>query len=530
MQKFIFVTGGVVSGLGKGVSGASIGRLLKNRGYTVTMIKLDPYLNVDPGTLSPYQHGEVFVTDNGSETDLDLGHYERFIDENLSQLNSITSGKIYTQVLSDEREGKFNGGTVQVIPHVTQYIKNSIKEGADGYDIAIVEIGGTVGDIESQPFLEAIRQLAGEIGLSNCAFCHVTLVPYLRFAGELKTKPTQHSVRTLRSYGIQPTVLICRCDMPLPDSIRRKLAFSCDIESDCVISDHDLDSLYAVPLMFAEQSLDELLLKKLGLEVRSSDLMEWRDIVRRITQPRSQTRVALVGKYTELHDSYLSVMEALTHAGAANDAHVNIDWVNSECLNESNVDERLKDANAILVPGGFGTRGIDGMLCAIRYARENKVPFLGICLGLQLAVIDYARSVCGMTGAHTTEIDPQTPYPVIDIMPDQVGVQLGGTMRMGLYECVLNPATRAMAAYGSSPIFERHRHRYEVNNKYRDKLFSGDLIISGGNPERNLIEIVELKDHPWFVSVQFHPEFKSRPNRAQPLFRDFIAAALKEDR
>lgn len=527
-RKFIFITGGVVSGLGKGVAGAALGMLLKNRGYRVTMMKLDPYINVDPGTLSPFQHGEVFVTDNGSETDLDLGHYERFIDETLSQYSSVTTGQIYARILEEERNGLYGGHTLQVVPHVTRAIEQSILRTAehDNADITIVEIGGTVGDIEGLPFLEAVRQLSIKLGEQNYVFAHVTLIPYLRSSGELKTKPTQHSVRELGSNGINPNLLICRSDRPIGQELHEKIAIMCSLPVDSIIDNPDVDTLYEVPLVFARQKADEQILRRFGLPLNRQDLTQWMDVVERIKHPEQTVRIALVGKYVALHDAYLSVMESLNHAGAHHRARVEIQWVDSETVTDDNAAQILSVAHGILVPGGFGSRGIEGKISAVRYARENGIPFLGLCLGLQMAVIEYARNVLGMQRAHTTEIDPDTPYPVIDIMPDQVGVQLGGTMRMGRYRCDLVPGTRVADAYGQQTIYERHRHRYEFNNDLRDQVFSRDLMIAGINPERNLVEIVELANHPWFAAVQFHPEFLSRPNRPHPLFVGFVGAAI----
>ena len=529
MTKYIFVTGGVVSGLGKGIAAASLGRLLKQRGLRVKVQKLDPYLNVDPGTMSPYQHGEVFVTDDGAETDLDLGHYERFIDENLTLYSSVSAGKVYWDVLSRERAGDYLGGTVQIIPHITDEIKRHIYclEGADT-DVAIVEIGGTVGDIESQPFLEAIRQVAAERGRQNVMFIHVSLIVSIPGSGELKSKPTQHSAKELLSLGIQPDVIVCRSDVPIPREILDKISLFCGIPADHVIPNLTADLLYEVPLMLEREGLADVAARRLGLSCHAPDLTEWAAMVRRAKHPKGTVAIALVGKYVGLHDAYLSVAEALTHAGIENEVSVNIRWVNSEEVRLDTADELLSGAQGILVPGGFGGRGIDGKLEAIRYARENKVPFLGICLGMQLAVVEFARHVCGLTGAHSSELDPATPHPVIDLMPDQVGVSAkGGTMRLGSCPCRLKEGSLAASVYGAREIHERHRHRYELNNDYRETLERAGLALSGLSPDGRLVELVELPGHPWFAACQFHPELKSRPNRAHPLFREFIAAAVR---
>lgn len=529
MIKYIFVTGGVVSGLGKGITAASLGRLLKNRGLNVTIQKFDPYINVDPGTMSPYQHGEVYVTEDGAETDLDLGHYERFIDINLTQDNNVTSGRVYFSVLSKERRGDYLGGTIQVIPHITNEIKERIMRAAKpGVDVVITEIGGTVGDIESLPFLEAIRQLRGDVGRNHVMYIHVTLIPYLKMAGEVKTKPTQHSVAELRSIGISPQVIVCRTEVPLAKEVKRKIALFCDTEEEAVIEGRDATTIYDVPLMLQQEGLDEYVVKYLGLEVPPADMSEWRQLVNHMKNLNRRVKIALVGKYVELHDAYLSVAEALYHAGVANDAVVDIDWVSSEELTSDNVQTTLQDADGILVPGGFGDRGIEGKILAVQYAREHQVPFFGICLGMQMAVIEAARNLIHLEGAHTSEIDPETPYPVIDLMPDQKAVELkGGTMRLGLYPCYLQPGSKAAQAYQVSEIHERHRHRYEFNNTFRSSLEEAGLVISGTSPDGRLVEIIELRNHPWFVGVQFHPEFTSRPNRPQPLFREFVAASLK---
>lgn len=528
-RKFIFITGGVVSSLGKGVTGASLGVLLKSMGYKVTMMKLDPYLNIDPGTLSPYQHGEVFVTDNGSETDLDLGHYERFIDEKLSKNNSVTTGQIYSKILDKERKGEYDGGTVQVLPHVTDAIKESIWKVAEGEDaqITIVEIGGTVGDMEGLPFIEAIRQMRGDAGSDNTLYVHVTLVPYIKAAGELKTKPTQHSVRELSGMGVRPDILMCRSDRPLGEGIKRKIAFMCNLKQECVIENTDVETIYQLPLLLKEQEADKLVCRLLNIEPKESDMGEWSRMVQRMLHPSRKAKIALVGKYVSLRDAYLSVSEALKHAGAFHDAKVEIEWVDSENLTGENLNEAIGDADGILVPGGFGIRGTEGKILAIQYAREHQIPFLGICLGLQMAVVEYSRNVLGMEDANSTEFDPDTHYPVIDLMPDQHGVQRGGTMRMGRYACETFEGTKAREIYGQPLIYERHRHRYELNPALRDQIFTKDLMVGGINPERNLVEMVELKGHPWFVAVQFHPEFTSRTMRPNPLFRDFVGAALQ---
>ncbi|SHI52959.1 CTP synthase [Lutispora thermophila] len=530
MTKYIFVTGGVVSSLGKGITAASLGRLLKNRGLKVTMQKIDPYLNIDPGTMSPYQHGEVFVTDDGAETDLDLGHYERFTDNNLSKNSSVTTGKIYWSVINKERKGDYLGGTVQVIPHITNEIKSRIyrvgKESSP--DVVITEIGGTVGDIESLPFLEAIRQIKYEVGSENVLFIHVTLVPYLSKAGELKTKPTQHSVKELRSIGIQPDIIVCRTEKPLSKELKDKIGLFCNLDGESVVQNTDADTLYEVPLLLNKEGLDSLVVKKLGLQCSEPDLEEWKSMVNKILNPRNKVTIALVGKYVELHDAYMSVAEALSHGGIANDTEVEIKWINSCDLNNENYEEMLKDVDGILVPGGFGKRGVEGKILAAKFARENKVPYFGICLGMQIAVIEYARNVLGLKEAHSTELDPATPYGVISLMPEQADIdELGGTMRLGLYPCKLMENTKAYEAYKDELIFERHRHRYEFNNEYREKMMEKGLVLSGLSPDERLVEIVEIPDHPWFVGCQFHPEFKSRPNRPHPLFKDFIKATIK---
>ena len=530
--KYIFVTGGVVSGLGKGITAASLGRLLKQRGLRVKVQKLDPYLNVDPGTMSPYQHGEVFVTDDGAETDLDLGHYERFIDENLTVHSSVSSGKVYWNVLNRERTGDYLGATVQIIPHITNEIKRNIYSlDTPDTDVAIVEIGGTVGDIESQPFLESIRQIAAERGRHNVMFLHVSLIVSIPGTGELKSKPTQHSAKELLSLGIQPDVIICRSDAPVPRDILEKISLFCNIPVENAIPNLTAPVLYEVPLMLEREGLADVVVRRLGLICHMPDLTEWATMVHRAKYPQGSVEIALVGKYVALHDAYLSVAEALTHGGIENDVKVNIRWVDSETVTDGNTAELLDGADGVLVPGGFGSRGIEGKIAAVRWARESRVPFLGICLGMQMAVVEYARHVCGWADAHSSELDPATTHPVIDLMPDQRGVTAkGGTMRLGAYPCkVVSRGSRTYQAYGAEEISERHRHRYEFNNEYRDALTQAGLELAGLSPDGRLVEIVELPGHPWFVGVQFHPELKSRPNKAHPLFRAFIAAA-KENR
>ena len=530
-MKYIFITGGVVSGLGKGICAASLGRLLKQRGLKVRNQKFDPYLNVDPGTMSPYQHGEVFVTDDGAETDLDLGHYERFVDESLTGNSSVSSGKVYWNVLNRERQGGYLGGTVQIIPHITDEIKSRIYAMGEGEDVDVVisEIGGTVGDIESQPYLEAIRQVICEKGRKDVVAIHVPLIVQVPASGELKSKPTQHSVKELLSVGIQPDILVCRTDVPITEDVRRKIALFCNVEADCVIQNATASTLYEVPLLLEKEGLADRVCEKLGLEVQAPDLTEWTAMVEQIKNAHRRVQIALVGKYTQLHDAYLSVVEALFHAGTANDAIVTIKWVDSELLTEENAAEILGDCKGILVPGGFGDRGIEGMIVAAKYARENRVPYLGICLGMQIAVIEFARHVVGWPDAHTAEIDPQTAHPVIALMPDQVNITAkGGTMRLGKYPCVLSRESKSYQLYGMQEISERHRHRYEFNNDFREALAVRGMLLAGLSPDGRLVEIVELPDHPWFVGAQFHPEFKSRPNKAHPLFRGFVEAALKE--
>lgn len=533
MAKFIFVTGGVVSSLGKGITAASLGCLLKSRGLKVAIQKFDPYINVDPGTMSPYQHGEVFVTDDGAETDLDLGHYERFIDINLNRHSNVTAGKIYWSVITKERRGDFLGGTVQVIPHITNEIKQRIIRVTkdSNPDVVITEIGGTVGDIESLPFLEAIRQMKSDMGRENVMYIHVTLVPYIKAAGELKTKPTQHSVKELRGIGIQPDVIVCRTERPLPKELEEKLALFCDIDKDAVIQNVDAESIYEVPLLLEAEGLDDIVIERLNLKCGEADMSQWREIVRKIKNPRRRVTIAVVGKYVELPDAYMSVAEALRHGGIHHEAAVDIRWVNAvelEGKTQEEVAEVLREAHGILVPGGFGDRGVEGKIKAIRYARENGVPFLGICLGMQCAVIEFARHVVGLEGANSSEFQPSTPYPVIDLLPEQKDIEdKGGTMRLGLYPCKLREGSKAFAIYQDEIIYERHRHRYEFNNEFRDIMESKGMVLSGLSPDGRLVEIIELPNHPWFVATQFHPEFKSRPNRPHPLFRDFVGAALK---
>ena len=529
-MKYIFVTGGVVSGLGKGICAASLGRLLKQCGLRVRNQKFDPYLNVDPGTMSPYQHGEVFVTDDGAETDLDLGHYERFVDESLTGDSSVSSGKIFWSVLNRERQGGYLGGTVQIIPHVTDEIKRRLYAMDDGRtDVVIAEIGGTVGDIESQPYLEAIRQVAAEQGRGNVLYIHVPLVVSIPGSGELKSKPTQHSVKELLSVGIQPDVLVCRTDSPLPEDMRRKIALFCNVSEDCVIQNLTASTLYEVPLLLEKEGLCRVVCRKLGLNAGEPDMRHWHELVEQIHRATRPVTIALVGKYTELHDAYLSVAESLFHAGTACGAQVDIRWVDSQHLTAENIADALAGCKGILVPGGFGDRGIEGMILAAQYARENRIPYLGICLGMQIAVIEFARHVAGWSDAHSAEFDSATAHPVIDLMPDQVGVTAkGGTMRLGKYPCVLTAGTRAQVAYGQSEIWERHRHRYECSNVFRPALEEAGLRIAGTSPDGRLVEMVELPEHPWYVGCQFHPEFKSRPDRPHPLFRGFVTAALEQ--
>ena len=529
--KYIFITGGVVSGLGKGITAASLGRLLKSRGLKVTAQKLDPYLNVDPGTMNPVQHGEVFVTDDGAETDLDLGHYERFIDESLTQNSNLTSGRVYWKVISDERKGVYGGQTIQIIPHITNEIKKYIRRNEEtGADVCLVEIGGTIGDIESQPFLEAIRQFATDYGREKCVFIHVTLVPYLAASDELKSKPTQHSVKEMLSIGIQPDIIVCRTEHPLSEDIKRKISLFCNVGPDCVIENNNCDILYAVPMMLKEQKMDEVVLRKLGIDAPNQDLSDWEDMLFALRNPKQTVKIAMVGKYVELHDSYISVNEALKHGGIATRSAVDINWIDSESLEADGVDldEVFKDVDGILVPGGFGSRGIEGKILACNYARTHKIPYLGICLGMQIAIIEFARNVLGLDGANSAEINPDTRYPVIDILPEKKTLtDLGGTLRLGKYPCVLNPESKSYELYGADEIWERHRHRYEVNNDYREALLSHGMIFAGTSPNNHIVEMIEIPDHPWFVAGQFHPEFKSRPNKPHPLFRGFVTAACE---
>jgi len=528
--KYIFVTGGVVSSLGKGIAAASLGRLLVERGLAVTIQKFDPYINVDPGTMSPFQHGEVFVTDDGAETDLDLGHYERFIDRSLSQQNNVTTGRIYQTVINKERRGEYLGSTVQVVPHITDEIKNAIRRSAPGHDVVITEIGGTVGDIESLPFLEAIRQFRQEVGRENVLFIHLTLVPYLAAAGELKTKPTQHSVRELMQIGIQPDLLICRTEQPLEPNIKRKIALFCNVDFGCVIESPDVSSIYEIPLLFHDQGLDREVCQRLRLDTKDPDLRNWKAMVERILEPSGAVTIAVVGKYTDLHDSYKSVEEALTHGGIPNDARVHIHWIASDQFTDQDAAAALlAEADGLLIPGGFGERGIEGMIEAIRWAREHRLPFLGICLGLQVAIIEFARDVCQLPDTNSTEFAPECESPVIALMSSQREVEnVGGTMRLGAYAARLRPGSRVAQLYGTTDISERHRHRWEVSNAFRDVLAEFGMRLSGQSPDGGLVEIIELPDHPWFIGCQFHPELKSRPTRPHPLFRGFIEAALAQ--
>jgi CTP synthase len=525
--KFIFVTGGVVSSLGKGIAAASLGRLLVERGLRVTMQKFDPYINVDPGTMSPFQHGEVYVTDDGAETDLDLGHYERFIDKSLSQQNNITTGRIYQSVINKERRGEYLGSTVQVIPHITDEIKNAIRRSAPDHDVVITEIGGTVGDIESQPFLEAIRQFRQEVGRDNALFIHLTLVPWIAAAGELKTKPTQHSVRELMQIGIQPDILICRSERPLSADIKRKIALFCNLDFNCVVESPDVRSIYEIPLRFLEQGLDREVCDRLRLDTKEPDLKTWKQMTERVLHPKEKVRIAVVGKYTDLSDAYKSVQEALIHGGIANEVGVEISWIASDGLvDQESAAAQLKGYDGLLIPGGFGVRGVDGMVEAIRYARENGLPFFGICLGLQVAIIEFARNVCKLPNTNSTEFEPECETPVISLMQSQKNVMdMGGTMRLGAYAARLRPGSRAAQTYGTTEISERHRHRWEVSNAYRDVLAEFGMRLSGQSPDGGLVEVIELPDHPWFLGCQFHPELKSRPTRPHPLFAGFIGAA-----
>ncbi len=530
MTKYIFITGGVVSSLGKGITAASLGRLLKNRGLKVALQKFDPYINVDPGTMSPYQHGEVYVTDDGAETDLDVGHYERFVDENLTQYSNCTTGRIYQTVLDKERRGDYLGQTVQVIPHITNEIKERVIaiEGMNHPDVVISEIGGTVGDIESLPFLEAIRQLKFDLGKDRVMYIHVTLIPYIEAAGELKTKPSQHSVKELRSIGIQPDILVCRTVKHLSEDIKAKLALFCDVEKEAVIEMRDARSIYEVPLMLAQEGLDREVIKRLGISCQEPDLGEWAEMVNRIQHLDKKIVLGLVGKYVELPDAYLSIVESLKHAGYQNNCQVDVRWIYAEDIERQGAETLLKDVDAVLIPGGFGERGIEGKIAAAGYARQTLKPFLGICLGMQCAVIEFARNVCGLTGANSLEFDPNTPHPVVNLMEEQENIDYkGGTMRLGVYDCVVTPDSKVGMAYAQTQIKERHRHRYEINNGYRSLLEAKGLKICGINPEKDLVEIVEIPEHPWFVGCQFHPEFKSRPNRPHPLFLGLIKAAIK---
>nr|BBH93371.1 CTP synthase [Thermogemmatispora argillosa] len=532
MSKFIFVTGGVASSVGKGISVASIGRLLKNRGISVSIMKLDPYINVDPGTMSPYQHGEVFVTDDGAETDLDLGHYERFTDEPAYQANNVTTGQVYATVISKERRGEYLGGTIQVIPHITNEIKERIHNVArrSDADVVIVEVGGTVGDIEGEPFLEAIRQMRKDVGRANVLYLHVTLLPYLGATRELKTKPTQHSVKELLRVGIQPDVILCRSDYPVSEELREKIALFCNVETRAVVPLLTVETIYEIPLILEEAGLGDYLVQALSLPGHPPQMEEWRALVEKIKKPRPALTVGLVGKYVELHDAYLSVAEALRHAGWYHDVDVQIKWINSEALEKMGeaYTEVLEDVHGIVVPGGFGPRGVEGKIKAAGYARRTHTPYLGLCLGMQVSVIEFARNVLGLEGANSSEFDPHSPHPVIDLMPTQRHIsEKGGTMRLGNWVCCLIPGTRAYQAYGEAIVFERHRHRYEFNNEYRKRMEAHGMVISGRSADNSLVEIIELADHPWFVASQFHPEFKSRPNRPHPLFRDFIAACKR---
>ena len=527
--KYVFVTGGVVSGLGKGITAASLGRLLKARGYQVTMQKFDPYINVDPGTMNPIQHGEVFVTDDGTETDLDLGHYERFIDESLDKNSNVTTGKIYWSVLQKERRGDYGGGTVQVIPHITNEIKSRFYQGKDDEDnrIAIIEVGGTVGDIESQPFLEAIRQFQHEVGHENAILIHVTLIPYLKASGEIKTKPTQQSVKELQGMGLWPDVLVCRSEQPLPKEVKKKIALFCNVPENHVLQNLDVEYLYEAPLAMEEEKLAQVVCESLNLACPTPDLSDWREMVDSLRHPKAEVEIAMVGKYIQLHDAYLSVVEALKHGGIAARASVKIRWIDSEELTKENAGYILQGVDGILVPGGFGTRGTEGKIVAIQYAREQKIPFLGICLGMQMAIVEFARSVLGYKDAHSIELAPDTTHPVIALMEEQNGVvNIGGTLRLGAYPCRLKKDSLANRLYGEGEISERHRHRYEVNNDYREELEKNGMILSGLSPDGRIVEMVEISDHPYFIGTQGHPEFKSRPNKAHPLFRGLIQAAV----
>lgn len=530
-KKYIFVTGGVVSGLGKGITAASLGRLLKSRGLKVAAQKFDPYINIDPGTMSPFQHGEVFVTDDGAETDLDLGHYERFIDENLNKYSNITTGKVYWNVLNKERKGEYLGDTVQVIPHITNEIKNqvySLGEVTDS-DIIITEIGGTVGDIESTPFLEAIRQVSLEVGRENCLFIHVTLVPYIAGSEELKSKPTQHSVKELQGLGIKPDIIMCRCDIPMTEDVKRKIALFCNVKSDCVMENSTVSVLYEVPLMLEKSNFSEIVCRELGIKNTKCNIEEWTALVEKIKAAKDEIKIGIIGKYVQLHDAYISVVESLKHAGYANGVNVTIEWIDSENITKDTVEGLLKECKGIVVPGGFGNRGVEGKIEAVRYARENNLPFLGICLGMQVAVIEYGRNVLGLKNANSREFDELTQNPVIDLMSNQIGVQSkGGTMRLGSYPCKVDKNSKLYELYGKDLIHERHRHRFEFNNDYREKYINGGLTLSGISPDGRLVEAVELKENKFFVAAQYHPEFLSRPNRPHPLFVGLVKAA-KED-
>jgi CTP synthase len=529
MSKFVFVTGGVVSSIGKGIVAASLGRLLKSRGYTVSILKLDPYINVDPGTMSPFQHGEVFVTEDGAETDLDLGHYERFTDTSMSKLNNVTTGAIYQAVINKERRGDYQGGTVQVIPHITNEIKERIMRVAQDTNPAVVitEIGGTVGDIESLPFMEAIRQFRKDVGRSNVLYMHVTLIPWIASAGEMKTKPTQHSVKALQSIGIQPDMLVCRSDRPIPTGIKEKLAAFCNVSTECVITGQDAKTIYEVPLIMEREGLAEQVLNLLNLEQRPLDLRSWQTLVERLYRPKHTLEIAIVGKYVRLTDAYLSVIEALRHAGVSLSAAVNIRWINSEDIETFGAEKFLKDVHGMVVPGGFGIRGVDGKIAAVEYAREHKIPFLGLCLGMQCAVIEWGRNVANLEAANSAEFDANTPNPVINLLPEQHDVvNLGGTMRLGLYACRVVPNTLASKLYSESVIYERHRHRYEFNNAYRTLFLDSGYVISGTSPDGRLVEMIEYSHHPYFIATQFHPEFQSRPSQPHPLFKGLIQAAL----
>ncbi|MFA5113863.1 MAG: CTP synthase [Candidatus Margulisiibacteriota bacterium] len=535
MVKYIFVTGGVVSSLGKGIAAACLGRVLKSRGISVSIMKLDPYINVDPGTMNPYQHGEVFVTEDGAETDLDLGHYERFIDVNLGRGNNVTTGMVYWNVITRERRGDYLGGTVQVIPHITNEIKERIRQVTkeEKFNVVICEIGGTVGDIEGLPYLEAIRQFRKEVGRDNCVNLHVTLVPFLDTTHEFKTKPTQHSVQKLREIGIQPDIIICRSREPLSQEMKEKISLFCDVDKEAVVGMPDAPLLYEIPLMLEREGMDEIVLKYLGLTAKKGDLSEWAKMVEDLKAPEKKVRIAIVGKYTELGDSYISIVEALKHGGLPHRTAIEVAWVNAEKLEgEENIETVFRDVQGILIPGGFGARGIEGKIRAIRFARENGIPFLGLCLGMQCAVIEFARNVCRLKGANSSEFDPETKYPVIDFIPEQKAItDKGGTMRLGAYPCKIKKGTLLHQAYGKEEISERHRHRYELNNEFRQALADGGLVMSGIYPAADLVEVVELPDHPWFLATQYHPEFKSRPNRPHPLFAGFVraAAARKEE-